>query len=73
MSVKLIFDLSLFFFEKSSCIFTTFPHLLYGGAAAAATVAAVVVFPTGRRADSDEILLFSIHLKSRDNAWSFAK
>lgn len=25
MSVKLIFDLSLFFFEKSSCIFTTFP------------------------------------------------
>ena len=44
MSVKLIFDLSLFFFEKSSCNFTTFPHLLCGGAAAA-TVATAVVYP----------------------------
>lgn len=45
MSVKLIFDLSLYFFEKSSFIFTTFSHLLCDGAAA--TVATSVVFPTG--------------------------
>lgn len=54
MSVKLISYLSLFFFEKSSCIFTTFPHL-FGGGAAAATVATAVVFPTAWRADSNEI------------------
>lgn len=46
MSVKLIFDLSLYFFAKSSFIFTTFPHLLCDGAAAA-TVATSVVYPTG--------------------------
>lgn len=58
MSVKLIFDLSLFFSEKSSCILTTFPHLLCDGAVA--TVATAVVFPTGRRADSNEISCYCL-------------